>query len=93
MFLFLVLFSLSMMKSCLLSGSSIKLVIVLSAPEFQLLRLEHAATKKHSERPPHLLLLCCVLYRGFLSQFTEAAVMHQQLKTDQRGSTPSPSLA
>lgn len=91
MFFLLVLFSLSMMKCCVLSGSSIKLLIVLSAPEFQLLRLGHAATEKRSEGSP--LLLCRVLYGGFLSQFTEAAGMHQQLKTDQRGSTPSPSSA
>ncbi len=90
MFLFLFLSSLSMMKCCVLSGSTIRLGIVLLSPHSQALGPGHAAAERHLGGFP---LRRGFLYQGFLLPQTGAAGMHQQLSPDWRGSTPSSSFS
>lgn len=90
MFLFLFLSSRSMMKCCVLGGSSIRLGIVLLSPHSQAPGPGHAAAMRHFGGFP---LLPSFLYRGFLLLWTGAAGIHQQLSPDWRGSTPSSSFS
>lgn len=90
MFLFLFLSSRSMMKCCVLGGSSSRLGIVLLSPHSQAPGPGHAAAMRHSGGLP---LLPSFLYQGFLLLWTGAAGIHQQLGADWRGSTPSSSFS
>lgn len=90
MFLFLFLSSRSMMKCCVLSGSTIRLVIVLLSPHSQALGPGHAAAARHLGGFP---LRRGFLYQGFLLLRTGAGGIHQQLSPDWRGSTPSSSFS
>lgn len=90
MFLFLFLSSRSMMKCCVLGGSSIRLGIVLLSPHSQAPGPGHAAAMRHLGGLP---LLPSFLYQGFLLLWTGAAGIHQQLSADWRGSTPSSSFS
>lgn len=90
MFLFLFLSSRSMMKFCVLGGSSIRLGIVLLSPHSQAPGPGHAAAMRHFGGLP---LLPSFLYQGFLLLWTGAAGIHQQLSPDWRGSTPSSSFS
>lgn len=90
MFLFLFLSSRSMMKCCVLTGSMIRLGIVLLSPHSQALRPGHAAAVRHLGGFPPLQSF---LYQGFLLLWTGAAGIHQQLSPDWRGSTPSSSFS
>lgn len=63
MFLFLFLSSLSMMKRCVLGGSTIKLGIVLLSPLSRALGPGHAVAERHLGGFP---LQCSFLYQGFL---------------------------
>lgn len=79
MFLFLFLSSRSMMKCCVLSGSAIRLGIVLLSPHSQALGPGHAAAVRHFGGFP---LQHSFLYQGFLLLQTGAAGIHQQLSPD-----------
>lgn len=79
MFLFLFLSSRSMMKCCVLGGSSIRLGIVLLSPHSQAPGPGHAAAMRHLGGLP---LLPSFLYQGFLLLWTGAAGIHQQLSAD-----------
>lgn len=74
MFLFLVLSSLSMMKCCVLSGSAIRLGIVLLSPNSQALGPGHAVAERHLGGFP---LQRGFIYQGFLLLQTGAAGIHQ----------------
>lgn len=75
MFLFLFLSSLSIMKCCVLSGSTIRLGIVLLSPHSQALRPDHAAAERHLGGFP---LQRGFIYQGFLLLWTGAAGIHQE---------------
>lgn len=90
MFLFLFLSSRSMMKCCVLSGSMIRLGIVLLSPHSQGLGPAHAAAVIHFGGFPPMTRL-------FIPRFPVAMVgaagIHQQLSPEWRGSTPSSSFS